>query len=86
MECLEQLIDMLTELVNTLVAALGQNVANVTPVIPSRIPPANTEGEEALPPQEGEGARASETRIDTNARQRRPRCRRRNTRQGRPEN
>ena len=33
-ECLEQRIDTLTELINTLVTALGQNAANVTPAIP----------------------------------------------------
>ena len=34
---LEQRVDMLTELVNTLVTALGQNTANVTLVIPPRL-------------------------------------------------
>ena len=46
---LEQRIDMLTELVNTLVMALGQNAANVTPTIPPGIPLANAGGEEKLP-------------------------------------
>ena len=50
MESLEQHLDMLTELVNTLVAALGQNAANVSLAIPPRIPLANAEGMEALPP------------------------------------
>ena len=50
--CLEQCIDALTELVNTLVTALGQNAANATPAILSGIPLANAEGEEGLPPQE----------------------------------
>ena len=50
MELFEQRIDTLTELVNTLVAALDQNAANVTPVIPLGIPLANAEGEEAPPP------------------------------------
>ena len=49
MECLEQRIDTLTELVNTLVTGLGQNAANVTPAIPPGIPLANAEGEEGLP-------------------------------------
>ena len=46
MKRLEQRIDTLTELVNTLVAALGQNATNVAPSIPLGIPLANTEGEE----------------------------------------
>ena len=58
-ECLEQRIDTLTELINTLVVALGQNAANMTPVVPLGIPLANVEGEEAPPPQEGKDATAS---------------------------
>ena len=46
-ECLEQCLDTLTELVSTLVMALGQNAANVALAIPPRIPLANTEGREA---------------------------------------
>ena len=49
-ESLEQRIDTLTELVNTLVIALGQNAANVTPAIPPGIPLSNMGGEEGLPP------------------------------------
>ena len=37
MERLKQRIDMLTELVSTLVVALGQNAANMAPVIPPEI-------------------------------------------------
>ena len=44
-ERLEQRIDKLTELVNMLIAALGQNATNVAPIIP----PANAEGEKAPP-------------------------------------
>ena len=47
MECVEQCLDTLTELVNTLVAALGQNVANVAPAIPPGIPFTNVKGGEA---------------------------------------
>ena len=50
---------MLTELVSTLVSALGQNAGNVAFAILPRIPLANSEGEEALPPQEGRDAIAS---------------------------
>ena len=46
---------MLTELVNTLVTALGQNAANATSAIPPGIPLANAGGEEGLPPQEKGG-------------------------------
>ena len=49
-EHLEQRINTLTELVNTLVTALGQNATNVALTIPSGIPLANAEGEEAPPP------------------------------------
>ena len=42
---------MLTELVSMLVAAMGQNAANVALAIPLGIPLANAEGEEAKPPQ-----------------------------------
>ena len=42
---------MLTELVSTLVAALGQNAANVALAIPTGIPFANAEGGEARTPQ-----------------------------------
>ena len=59
---------MLTELVSTLVATLGQNAANVTPAIPPGISLANAEGEEGPPPQEGKDAMASEARTDTDAR------------------
>ena len=48
---LEQSIDTLTKLVSTLVAALGQNAANVAPAIPSRIPLANAEGKRAGTPR-----------------------------------
>ena len=67
-ERLEQCIDTLTELVNTLVAALGQNTTNVTPTIPLGIPLTNAEGEEILPPQEGKDATTREARTDTDAR------------------
>ena len=50
--CLEQRIDALIELVNTLVIALGQKADNATPAIPLGIPLANVEGEEGVPPQE----------------------------------
>ena len=53
MEHLEQRIDTLTELVNTLVAALGQNATNVALAIPPRILLANAVGGEVLPPKEG---------------------------------
>ena len=53
MECLEQRIDTLTELVNTLVTALGENATSVTPAIPKRIPFVNANGEEAPPLEEG---------------------------------
>ena len=49
MERLEQRIDTLTELVNTLVVALGQKAANMALAIPLGIPLANAEGEEAQP-------------------------------------
>ena len=49
-ERLEQHMNTLIELVNTLVAALGQNTANVAPAIPPGIPFANAESEETLPP------------------------------------
>ena len=61
---LVQRIDTLTELVNTLVAALGQNVANVAPAIPPGIPLANAESEETLPPQEVRDATASKAQTD----------------------
>ena len=67
-ERLEQRIDTLTKLVNTLVAALGQTATNVTPTIPPGIPLANGEGEEAQLPQEGRDAMASKARVDTSAR------------------
>ena len=67
-EHLEQDIDTLTKLVNTLVAALGQNATNVALAIPSGIPLANTEGEEVPPPQEGRDATVSEARIGTHTR------------------
>ena len=51
---------MLTELVNTLVTALGQNAANMAPAIPPGIPLANRESEEVPPPQEAREAMASE--------------------------
>ena len=86
MEHLEQHIDTLTQLVNTLVAALDQNAANMTPVIPPGIPPANAEGKEAPPPQEGEGATASEARTNNDAHRRHVQHRRRSTRQERPKN
>ena len=43
MERLEQRLDTLTELVSTLIAALGQNAANVAFAIPTGIPLANVE-------------------------------------------
>ena len=41
-----------------LVAALGQNTANMAPVIHSGIPLANMEREEELPPQEGKDTKS----------------------------
>ena len=67
-ECLEQRLDMLMEVVSTLVMALGQNAANVAPAILLGIPLANEEGREAQPPQEGEDATASEAQIETSQR------------------
>ena len=64
-ERLEQCIDTLTELVSTLVAAFGQNTANVAPAILPWIPLANAEGEEAPPPQKGRDATISEARTNT---------------------
>ena len=75
-ECIEQLINTLTELVNTLVAAFGKNAANVAPAIPPGIPLANAEGEEVSPPQEGRNVTSSEARTDIDACQRRARRRR----------
>ena len=75
MEHLEQCIDMLTELVNTLVTVLGQNAANVTPAIPPGIPLANAEAEEGLPLEEGGDVAAGEAQADTYARRRRARRR-----------
>ena len=72
-EWLEQRIDMLTELLNTLVTIFGQNAANVAPAIPPRILLANAEGEEVPPPQEGRDATVSEARTNTHARRRRAR-------------
>ena len=66
-ERLEQHIDTLIKLVNTLVAALGQNTTNVALAILSRILFANAEGKEALPPKEGRDATVSEARTDTSA-------------------
>ena len=59
-ESLEQLIDTLTKLLNTLVVSLGQNAANVTPAIPPGIPLANAEGEEIPPLQKARDVTASE--------------------------
>ena len=67
-EHLEQCIDTLTELVNTLVAALGQNTANVTPAIPLGIPLAKTEGEEVPPSQEGKDVIAFKARTNADTR------------------
>ena len=82
-ECLEQRIDTLTELVNTLVAGLGQNTANATPTILPGIPLANAEGEEGLPPQEGGNAAIGEAQADIDVRRRHARCRRRTRRENR---
>ena len=74
---------MLTELVNTLVIALGQNTTNVTPAIPLGIPLANEEGEEVPPPQEGRDATTSEAQTNTDARRMSIQCRHHNAmRQG----
>ena len=70
MERLEQRIDTLTELVNTLVTTLSQNAANVALAIPSGIPLANVEGKE-VHLLKGRDATASEARTDTHARRRR---------------
>ena len=75
-ERLEQRINTLTELVNTLVIALSQNAANVTPAIPLRIPLANAKGEEVPPPQESRDVATGKDRADTKAHRRRARCRR----------
>ena len=71
---------MLTELVNTLVTALGQNEANATPGILPGIPLANFKGEEGLPPQEGGDAVVGEVQADTDVRRRRVWHRRRTRR------
>ena len=65
MKHLKQCLDTLTELVSTLVVALGQNMANMAPAILLGIPLANKEDREALPPQEGEDTTGSEARTDT---------------------
>ena len=75
-KCLEQRIDTLTDLVNTLVTALGQNATNATPTIPLGIPFANVKGKEGSPPQKGEDVAAGEAQADTDKRQRRARSRR----------
>ena len=49
MERLEHDLDMLTELVSTLVTALGENTTNVVLPIPSGIPLAIAEGGKAQP-------------------------------------
>ena len=69
-ERLDQCINTLTELVNTLLAMLGQNTANVAPVIPLWIPLANAEGKEVPPPQKGREAMANEAQPDTHTRRR----------------
>ena len=79
MERLEQCIDTLTELVNTLVAALGQNVTSMAPAILLGVPLTNAEGEEEPPSQKGKDTTASEARIDTSVRWRRGRYRHQNT-------
>ena len=70
---------MLTKLVNTLVATLGQNTANVALAIPLGISLANAEGEEALFPWKGRDATTNEAWTDSNACRRCARCRRQNT-------
>ena len=85
-EHLEQRIDTLTELVNTLVTALGQNAANVAPAIPPGILLANTEGEEVPPLQEGGNAIANKAQTETYARRRRAQCRHHNATQETYEN
>ena len=67
-ERLEQRSDTLTELVNTLVTTLGQNVANATPAIPPGNPLANSGGEEGLPPQEGRDVAVGSAQADTDVR------------------
>ena len=76
-ERLEQRIDTLTELVNTLVTTLGQNEANATPAIPPGILLAKAEGEKGLPPLEGGDVAIGSAQADTDARRRRARHRRR---------
>ena len=76
-EHLEQRIDKLTELVNTLVTNLGQNAANVTHAIPPGILLANTGGEEDLPSQEGEDVAVGSSQADTDVWRRHARRRRR---------
>ena len=85
-ERLKQCIDTLIELVNTLVAALGQNVVNVTPAILPGIPLANAEGEEIPSPQEGRDATTSEARTNTDACRRHTQRRRHNATRGRLKN
>ena len=68
---------MLTELVNTLVTVLGQNAANTTPAIPPGIPIANAEGKDGLSPLEGGDVTAGGAQVDTDARRRCARRRRR---------
>ena len=77
-ECLEQRIDMLTELVNTLVVALGQNMANVAPTIPSGILFTNAKGKEVPLPQKGWDAMTNEGRTKTHVRRRCAWCSRHN--------
>ena len=77
-EHLKHRLDTLTELVNTLVTALGQNIVNVAPAIPPRISLDNAKGEDAQPPQEGRDTIASEAHTETSQRQRRARHRHRN--------
>ena len=80
---LEQRIDMLTELVNTLVMVLGQNAANATPAILPGIPLANAKGEEGLPLQRGRDIVAGEAQTDIDACRRRARRRHRTRHQSR---
>ena len=65
MEHLKHCLDTLIELVSTLAATLGQNVANMAPAILPGIPLPNEEDREAQHPQEGEDATTSEAQIET---------------------
>ena len=65
MKCLKHRLNTLTELVSTLVMALGQNATNMAPAIPLGILLTNAKGEEAQPSQVDGDAMASEEQTET---------------------